>query len=112
MLEQFLHQNDIDILLVQKVTNTSIQNIRGYTSYLNVGTTKRSTAIIVKEPLSLSDISILPSGRGIAANYKGLWIINVYAPSGAEKKNRERNVLQHRRSIFITWPANAHAAWR
>jgi exonuclease III len=112
MFEQFLHKNDIDILLVQEATNTSIQNIRGYTSYLNVGTTKRGTAIIAKEPLSLSDISILPSGRGIAANYKGLRIINVYAPSGAEKKKRERRFLQHRSSIFITWTANAHAARR
>ena len=56
ILEQFIHQNDIDILLVQEVTNNNIQNIRGYTSYLNVGTTKRGTAIIVKDPITITDI--------------------------------------------------------
>jgi exonuclease III len=33
----------------------------------------------------------LPSGRGIAALFQGTWIIKVYAPSGAEKRDaRER----------------------
>lgn len=91
ILEQFIHQNDIDILLVQEVTNNIIQNIRGYTSYLNVGTTKRGTAIIVKDPLTITDISTLPSGRGMAAKCKGIWIINIYAPSGAAKRQEREN---------------------
>ena len=28
----------------------------------------------------------LPSGRGITADFQGLWPVNVYAPSGAERK--------------------------
>jgi exonuclease III len=41
--------------------------------------------------LVLSDIKRLPSRRGIAPNYNGVWIINIYAPSGAEKKNERES---------------------
>ena len=91
MLEQFLYCNDIDILLAQEVTNGITQHIHGYKSYINTGTTKRGTAIIVKDPLTMTDISTLPSGRGIAALCTGLSIINVYAPSGAEKRQEREH---------------------
>ena len=76
--------------MAQEVTKDGIQKIRGYTSYLNIGTTNRGTAFIVKEPLTLYDISQLPSGRGIIAKCQGVWFVNIYAPSGsARKKERE-----------------------
>jgi len=28
----------------------------------------------------------MPSGRGIATTLQGVWLVNIYAPSGAEKK--------------------------
>jgi hypothetical protein len=89
MLETFIYRNNIDILLVQEVTNVNIQYLRGCTCYINIGTTQRGTALIVKDPLTLSDVTMLTSGRGIAAKCKGLWIVNIYAPSGAAYK-RER----------------------
>jgi len=46
---------------------------------------------MTKVGLSISNIKRLPSGRGMAAIFNGTWIINIYAPSGAEKKTeRER----------------------
>lgn len=91
MLEQFLYRHDIDILLVQEVTSGIIQHIRGYKSYLNVGTTKRGTAFIVRDPITMTDIATLPSGRGIAATCTGIRVINIYAPSGAEKRHDREN---------------------
>jgi exonuclease III len=61
-----------------------------YIQYVHIGTEKRGTAILVKVEIPLTDIKCLPSGRGITIKYKGISVINIYAPSGAEKKqNRD-----------------------
>jgi exonuclease III len=86
MLEEFLHKQDIDIALLQEVTNHNLHSIRRYTAHINQATEGRGTAIMTKVGLSISNIKRLPSGRGMAAIFNGTWIINIYAPSGAEKK--------------------------
>jgi exonuclease III len=48
---------------------------------------KRCTALIEKEGISIDNIQRLTSGRGIAAMFMDTWIINVYAPSGAERRH-------------------------
>jgi len=90
MLNDFVHKQEIDILLLQEVTHTDFAMIRGYTAHTNVGTNKRGTAIVTREQISLSNIIKLPSGRGMAASYQGTWLVNVYAPSGtAIRQERE-----------------------
>ena len=91
MLEGFLKRKDIDFALLQEVTHANLTTFRRYTAHVNEGTDRRRTAILVKEVLTLSDIKRLPSGRGIAASYNGIRIINVYAPSGAEKRNERES---------------------
>ena len=71
MLEEFLHKQDIDIALLQEVTNPNLQSIRRYTAHINQGTEGRGTAILTKEGLSISNIKRLPSGRGMAAIFNG-----------------------------------------
>jgi len=87
MLGDFLRRQDIDFALLQEVTRADLTTLRRYTAHTNIGTGRRRTAILAKEELVLSDIRRIPSGRGIAATYNGIRIINVYAPSGAEKRN-------------------------
>jgi exonuclease III len=84
MLGDFLRRQDKDIALLQEVTHTSFESIGGYTAIINEGTDKRGTAILAKEDLTRNNIKRLPSGRGLAAMFSGTWIINVFAPSGAE----------------------------
>jgi exonuclease III len=86
MLDDFLHQQDIDIALLQEVTQPNFHTAIRYTVHINLGAEGRGTAILTKDGLDISDIKRLPSGRGIAAAFNGTWIFNVYAPSGAEKK--------------------------
>lgn len=88
MFDDFLRQ-DIYIALLQEVIHTNITSHRRYNAYVNVGTDNRGTAILAKERTSLTDITHLPSGRGIAACYEGIRIINIYAPSGAEKRREK-----------------------
>jgi exonuclease III len=89
MLDDFLHKHEIDIIFLQEVTQPILHTLQEYT---NVGTNVRGTAIVTRTHYTLNNIVRLPSGRGMAANFQGLWIVNVYAPSGAEWK-QERDVF-------------------
>jgi hypothetical protein len=44
---------------------------------------------MARDHLELTEITCLPSGRGIAAGLNSVWMVNIYAPSGAQRR-RER----------------------
>jgi exonuclease III len=85
MLENFLHKQEIDILLLQEVARHDF-DIRGYNAYTNVGTQRRGTAMLTREQIFLTNITRLPSGRGMAASCRGVWLLNIYAPSGSANR--------------------------
>jgi len=95
MLEEFLQKQEIDILLLQEVTHNEFVMIRGYKAHTNRGIYNRGTAMPTREPITLTDITRLPSGRGMAACYRGMWIVNIYAPSGTSRRQE--------REDFTTW---------
>jgi len=73
------------------VTSTKVLNVRGYNTHLNIRASISGTAILAKTTLHLTNITTLPSGRAIAADYMGIRLINVYAPSGtARRTDREQ----------------------
>jgi len=80
---------NINLALLQEVTNSKITTIRRYTAYINIGTEGRGTAILAKDSYLLTNIQHIPTGRGKSAHFNGIRIINIYAQSGSEKK-RER----------------------
>jgi exonuclease III len=91
MLRSFIYKQDLDILLLQEVTHPCCENLAGYATYYNIGSTQRGTAIVARDNIVLNSITKIPSGRAIAAKFQDTWIINVYAPSGAVKRDeRER----------------------
>jgi exonuclease III len=92
MLDDFLRNQDIDIALLQEVTHSNFTFLRRYEAHTNVGTANRGTAILAKEGITLTNITRLPTGRGITAYFEGIRIINIYAPSGAGKR-REREAF-------------------
>jgi hypothetical protein len=61
-LEEFLWKQDIDLALLQVVTNPHIFRIHKLTD-------GRVTAILTKEGQTISEIKRLRSGRGIAAMF-------------------------------------------
>ena len=89
VLEQFVRSHDLDVILLQEVVSETVGVFRGYTTYTNVGTEQRGTAIVMKDHLELRRIVRLPTGRGMAGELQGIWLVNIYAPSGAAKR-RER----------------------
>ena len=86
ILEDFLRNQDIDIALLQEVTHSNFTFLRRYEAHTNVGTDSRGTAILAKEGIPITNKTRLPTGRGIAAYFEGIRIINIYAPSGAGRR--------------------------
>jgi exonuclease III len=87
MLTEFVRRDDTDILFAQEVTSTEVLKFHGYETHLNICASIRGTAILARRELHLMNITTLPSGRAIAALYKGIQLINVYALSGTTKRN-------------------------
>jgi len=86
VLEEYLYKHDIYLALYQEVKYSNITTIRRYTSYINMRTEGRGTAILAKDSYLLTNIQRTPTGRGISAHFNGIRIINIYAPPGSEKK--------------------------
>jgi exonuclease III len=98
MLGDFLHKHVIDIIFLQEVTQPILHTLRGYAAHTNVGTNGRATAIVTGEHYTLNNIVCLPSGRGMAADFQGLWLFNVYAHRGQKGNKRGRS------SSTLTYP--------
>lgn len=82
-LQDFLYAADVDIILLQEVTNIKLEMICGYNAITNPGIgAELGTAILLKEGIHATQIEKLTSSRGIAATVNNARIINVYAPSG------------------------------
>jgi exonuclease III len=90
MLAEFLRTWEIDILLAQEVTQPVLHKITGYITQYNIGTSRRGMAIVARDGINLANVIRLPSGRAIAARFRDLWLINIYAPTGtAWRQERE-----------------------
>ena len=100
-------RHDLNILFVQEVTSREVLKFRGYENHLNIGTSIRGTAILARRELHLTNITTLPSGRAIAAVYKGIQLINVHVPSGTAKRtDREGFLMPNCHTCFKPTPNN------
>jgi exonuclease III len=68
MLEEFLHKQEVDIILLQEVTHTESDMIWGYKAHTNIGINNRGTAMLTRELITLTNITRLPTGRSMAAS--------------------------------------------
>jgi hypothetical protein len=107
MLLSFYPQHKTDILLLQEVTHEGFAARSGYTAHVNIGTDHRGTAILMRRPLSLERIDVLPSGRGLAGCYKATYVVNMYVPSGAARR-AEREEFYHVHLPYLSWPIPQH----
>jgi exonuclease III len=86
MLACLRQANAIDIAMLQMVAQESIVDIPHYTAVVNLGPELRGTATLARDGLAICAVQRLPSGRGLAVEVKGVWQVNVYAPSEAERR--------------------------
>ena len=68
------------------MTDPELQTMPGYDMHYNIGSHRCGTAIVARNDIALTNINKISSGRAIAAEYKGLHIVNIYAPSGTAKQ--------------------------
>jgi len=61
ILEDFLRRQEIDIYFLQEVAQATIDTLRTYKTYTNVGTAGRGTAIMTRKEIKITNITILPS---------------------------------------------------
>jgi len=73
MLDNFVHRHDVDIALLQEVTNGGRLLVKVYQSIINVGTLVRGTAIPHNLHLQLHKPKRIPTGRGLLH----IWEISV-----------------------------------
>jgi exonuclease III len=95
---QMLHLlsgHDVDIVLLQEVSTPYLNTVPRYTEYSNREMEGRGTAILIKDRLQVTNIVLLPSGRGIAADIAGTRVINIYTPSGADKQAAREDFFPH-----------------
>jgi exonuclease III len=81
MLGDFLRRQEIDVMFLQEVTQPNVN-----VAQTSICTNGRETAIVTREIIPLTNVVRIQSGRDIAAEVQGVWLVNIYAPSGAEKK--------------------------
>jgi len=63
-LEEFVHRHDVEIALLQEVTDGDKLICKGYHFTINIGTTGQGTAILHKLNIQLHRIERIPSGSG------------------------------------------------
>ena len=100
MVEDFLRAWEIDVLLTQEVTQPVLHTIRGYSALYNIGTEGRGTAIIARDGIHLQNIALLPSGRDIAAKFRDITLINIYAPLGSARRH-DRELFYSRELTYV-----------
>ena len=90
ILSRTLNTLDIDIALLQEVNSPNIHNVYGYNAEVNTDYTTRGTAILLKQNITYDDVKMTSDCRGISVVVENVTIVNVYGPSGANKRT-ERN---------------------
>jgi exonuclease III len=79
---------------LQEVVYTDFEFLRGYAAHVNIGDSGRGTAIVIKQGIQVKDIESIPSGRAIAAEFQSHRMVNVYAPSGNNRRHERHSFFE------------------
>ena len=91
MLTEYIRRHDLDIVFLQEIIDPELLPMPGYDVYYNIGSDMRGIAIVARNDIMLRNINKLPSGRAIAAECKGLYIVNIRTPSEMAKRTEREN---------------------
>ena len=105
-LSRLLNTEGVDIALLQEVSVPAF-NFYGYSEYVNVGPNRRGTALLWRSSLPLTDLATVPSGRAVAATFGDVRVVNVYAPTGNARRERNEFFAQDVTPLFAG-PRSAH----
>jgi len=83
---EYIRCHDLDIFFLQEIKDPELLAMPGYDIYYNIGSDMRGTAIVARIDIAIMNTNKLPSGRAIADECKGLYIVNIYRPSETAKR--------------------------
>jgi exonuclease III len=90
MLTEYIRRHGLDIVFRLEIIDPALLPMPGYDIYYSIATDLRGTPILARNDILLMNINKLTSERAIAAECKGLYIVNIFAPTGkAKRKERE-----------------------
>ena len=101
LLLDFIRHHGLDFVFLQDVTDPAILIVTGYTTYLNIVANLRGTVILARNDIPLTNVTSLPTGRAIAADYNGLRLVNVYARAGTARRTGNVFLIPSCRPYFI-----------
>ena len=101
LLKTFIWQNNIDILLLQEVNTQNLDFIGPQYDYVvNIGDRNLGTAIIYRAGLEAEQCEKHCSGRVTSMKIQGTQVINVYLPSGTNRR-QERELFINKELPFF-----------
>ncbi|KAJ4440715.1 hypothetical protein ANN_08863 [Periplaneta americana] len=102
LLNAFISQNDIDVLLLQEVNNDNFDFLGPQYEYVvNTGENNRGTAIIYRAGMNVEQVETHPSGRVISMNINNTQFINVYLPSGTNYRQERENFISKEIPFYL-----------
>jgi exonuclease III len=107
MLKDIIRSHDLGIVLVQEVTAPDSVDTPGYTSYANIGSEMRGTAIIARQDFQTKHIDKIPSGRAMSVVFCSIGLINVYAQSGTAKRTELERFFNAELPVIISEYTNS-----
>jgi exonuclease III len=91
MLKVFICRQNMDVIFLQEVATYDMGQIRGNTSYYNIGTTMRGTEIVARNTLQLTKINTVWKSNG--SKLGELTIGKHLRPIGNGTNGRTRSIL-------------------
>lgn len=99
-LKDFLYNTNVDIGLLQEVSVEP--NVEGFVTLTNISEEDHTgTAILLRDGIPHSHIVRLTNGRGIACKINGVQLINLYAPSGNNRRRERSSFYKHEVPFLI-----------
>lgn len=90
LLRDFIWNNDIDVAFLQEVSFECFSFIASHHAFVNISTTNKGTAILIRKNIDPKSILLNPNGRISSIVFDKINFINIYAHSGTNfRKQRE-----------------------
>lgn len=92
LLKDFIWNNDLDVIFLQEVSFESFAFIPSHYAYVNISSTNKGTAILLRKNIEPKSVLLNPNGRISSIVFDNANFVNIYAHSGAQFK-KQRDIL-------------------
>jgi exonuclease III len=91
LLQDFINENDFDVIFLQEVVFTNFDIFYGYEVIVNNGSAARGTAVLIRNGIDCREILLSICGRIISFMIGDTIFVNVYPISGGQYTRERRD---------------------